>query len=484
MIREKKHVVKYPSKGILEDLATRIGPPNKESFTPFSGKADIIRDQFSGKQVNTFRMDAFLDENRNFEFDPKKVVVRKSAGIMELDEVEDNKYFLEDFIDNGVESDKIKEWVKSACIGYKKHKSSSYRQVDYTYSTKNYGEDDDSEFDPRMLQTVETGFDTSQEEYELAVRKLPFYIKAIWSYSVMFKANLFSFIAAYIDITKRRESTRIIISDFANYTLYALNKHGEYMRTFYHTEDVKTEKYTRVVDIFRKPYDNKEIYGLIKEFINTCNILNIKFENQDTSIFTNDFVGSLVCTYLPTTSEYFEYYGEVDVEVMYALKNDNLFAKTKLDIYSDPNSIETVESEESFVKSLEDRLYIFMKTLMEAPNPNCGRLFDGTPELAKKIINKYLYNVSGQSVDVSEQLDFDRGFLVYMKGKGALKVDGSIFGKCVDISEYEVYFMTNGTVIMYTGDVDALYILPADEAYERMCDYGYDVTRKNSWLPI
>jgi hypothetical protein len=122
-----------------------------------------------------------------------------------------------------------------------------------------------------------------------------------------------------------------------------------------------------------------------------------------------------------------------------------------------------------------------MNTLIAAPNPNANGLFDGENDGAKKIINKYLYVVSGQAVDVSTLLDFNKGFLVYMKDGKPFKADGSYFGKCRDITDYEVYFMTNGNVIMYTGDADSVYMLPADSAYERMCDYGYDVATKDDW---
>ena len=56
----------------MEDLALRSGPPTSNSFTPFNGKADVLREQFSGSQMDRFNMEGFLAENASFEFDPTR----------------------------------------------------------------------------------------------------------------------------------------------------------------------------------------------------------------------------------------------------------------------------------------------------------------------------------------------------------------------------------------------------------------------------
>ena len=104
MIRQKIMLKSYPSKTVLEDLALRSGPPTSNSFTPFNGKADVLREQFSGSQMDRFNMEGFLAENASFEFDPTRINENKSIGIMEIEEKE-SRNFLEDFVEDGKEAD-------------------------------------------------------------------------------------------------------------------------------------------------------------------------------------------------------------------------------------------------------------------------------------------------------------------------------------------------------------------------------------------
>lgn len=471
----------------MEDLALRSGPPTSNSFTPFNGKADVLREQFSGSQMDRFNMEGFLAENASFEFDPTRINENKSIGIMEIEEKE-SRNFLEDFVEDGKEAESVKKWFIQACISYKKRKESSYRNQTTTYAITSYGDDDEGQFDPRMIEVKKSDYDCSQEEYDLTLRKLPFYIKAIWTYSRVYSANLFSFIAAYMDLLKNKGRSReeIIIQDFSNYTTYMLKLDGTFKRPFDHSNDVKTERYVKVVDIFRYPDKNKELMSLITGFMDVCDTLKIDFEHQDTMIFNADFINKLVCTYLPTNSEYLQYYGVVDAEVSYALKNNNLFSKTKLDIYSDPNSSIEENNEREYVADLESRLKILYITNNMAPNEKANQLFYGDVNQAKKNINMVVevYN-NGKYTDMSSVLDFDKGFLVREKDTGELfKLNTGILGSYCGVDRYNILFTTNGSVIIQTIEADNLIFMPADDVERSLEELANASRRKNYWLSV
>lgn len=485
MIREKQKLQPYPSKTVLEDLATRSGPANSESFTPFTGKAGVLRDQFSGSQMDNFDLDGFLNENRQFDLNPSKLRIQKTVGMMEIAEYDTSRKTLEDFIVDGIEHDAIKNWFISACIGYKKHQNSPYRERVYTYSTNlSYGDDDDSVLDIRLTENVKTNYSVDQEEYEMALRKLPFYIKAIWSYSIIYKANLFSFIKGYIKLLRLKGQLAIRSKDFVDVETYALNGYGKYIRHFNHLEDMKTEKYSRVVDLFVRPHIHVVEANLIKSFINVCQMLDIDFEKQDTMIFTNEFVDRIICTYLPTTTEYFKYYGEVDAEVMYAIKSDNLYSKTKATIYTDPNNTLDANTENSYFADLESRLQILYRTSSMAPNPDADKLFFGDEELAKKNINEYFSCMQDKPVDVSQFLDFSKGFLVHYNGKPLTIEKDHMLSQYNGETGFKLLFTTNGSIIIYTLDAELLIALPAEKVIDALEEYYNDERRKNYWINL
>lgn len=481
MIREKKKFLEYPSKTVLEDLATRSGPATTKNFTPFTGCEDLLMQQFSNSQYDRFNYLDFLADNSSFEFNPYRAKVQAKVDFMETNKLETFER-LEDFVKDGIENPVVKRWFRDACIGYKKHKASGYGEQTRTYvSSVSYGSDD-SVFDFRET-VIANPTDVSQEDIELALRKLPFYIKALWNQSVMFKANLFSFIVAFLGITKYKAANRITPRDFANYETYALKGSGEYMRPFDHSMDIRTDKYKNVIRIFERPDLNQEVYGLIKGFLQTCAVLDIDFEKQDTMIFNNEFVERIVCTYLPTTQEYFKYYGEVDYEVMYALKKDNLFTKSKAQIYVDPNSSIIENNERTYFRDLEDKLFILMKDYENKTLADGYVLFGGTEQNAKDLIDHYMQVVLKSTVSVANQLDTDTGMLVQFNDK-PLVLKGNVFGKYLSSTDYDIMFTSYGSIIIYTMDAEDLIVMSYEDAEEKLLgvENGDADKWKNDWV--
>ena len=63
----------YPSKSVLEDIITREGPADENSFSPFVGCRHLVREQFLGKWEGRFNLSDFLLYWSGQDFEPKKV---------------------------------------------------------------------------------------------------------------------------------------------------------------------------------------------------------------------------------------------------------------------------------------------------------------------------------------------------------------------------------------------------------------------------
>ena len=488
MLREKKRFLEYPSKTVLEDLATRSGPPNKNSFTPFSGKRDVIEDQFRGKLREKFDLVQFLIDGASTELDFTKLVTYKVVDGVETNIVDRSFKVCEDFVQGGIESPEIKEWFKNVLIGYKRHNLSPIKGMNMkTYAAVTYGDDDDSEFDPRMQELIKSNYKVDIEEYDLAIRKLSFYIKAIWNHSIKIRSNLFSFIAAYADILKRKNYNQVNVRDFAGYRLYELNVHGDLVRCtdnsprpYDHSNALKTQKYKDTIEIFTTYYD-QDTLNMIKSFLDVCNDIGIDFSKQDPLKFTKESVSKIICTYVPNNTEYLKYYGEVDAEVMFAL-NNNLLSMTKSELYKDPNAGIQYNTDSNYEHDVMDRINVLYRTFRMSPCRELADLFGGSVDVAKNTLDEAFYILGAES-DVSQFCDFS-GLLVTMEGNPVvIEHAEKCFGKHRDYTEsYNAFIMVNGSIILYSYDAEEISFLTAKDAADIVGGmFDDDVRWKDLW---
>lgn len=481
MLRETRHVRPYPNRGIIEDVVLRDGPADIYSFTPFNGKKKILDDQFSGSQRAKFRLDAFLQEaSGNQDFNPRRAKRTKSEGI--LSEKEDNPtgIYLEDFIVNGVEDKAVEDYLIMLCVGFKTNNTSPMRKY-VTYQTgmvHSFSDDGDDAIEEKMLLLQETDA-LSNAEFEEITRELPYLIKAIWTYSKMYQANLFSFAFAYQDIFERKH--KVSITDFRDYPTYLIKRNGEFERQFNHEADNKYTIYPKVTKIFIYPGDYPAEFGLCSKFLRCLKKLGIDYHDEDPLLYNNDFINSLVCTYIPTNDEYFSECRGVDIEIMVALKPENILTTTKSQMYIQPigTSNEFDYSETAFF--IGERIKIASR-IGDDKNPN---MFNDDKESSYAILEEVMYlmnksNGQDTRLNVPRHLcSFERSGLLYVNKQLCL-IDGKYFGKFKGRLDYKVVVTQYGFVVAIEESFSELYYLMPDEALTALEEYETYGTNKGS----
>lgn len=482
MIREIPHIKKYPSKTVLEDVSTRIGPATEDSWTPFNGKKDELHKQFRGEAAHTFRIEDFISHNANLEFVPRKSKAKKYVGGMELNEVDDSLDTLESFMTETGEHPKILQWFQNCCAAYRMHKTSPFRHNDKMYGNISVNNsDDDSVMDPRMFQVIEPMYSLGQEDYDNALKRLPFYVKAIWQQSRLFWVDLFSFARGYKILLDNSNNGVITVRDWALVETYALDKHGNHTKRFTHSTDIKTPKYTDALQIFLQPDLHREVYGLIVSYLELCKTLGIEITKQDPCPFNNDNVSRLVSTYLPSMEEYVNYYGVVDSEVIYAIKSSNIFSKRKIDIYQDRNLTITENKKYEFLRLATDRLEIIRETLSWRFDPYLAPVIMGDFDHAKELIKVYFKLVHGISdFDIDSSVTV-QGMFVYTAGR-PLELDATPFlSEDDELYNATVLVTAFGSIMLNLASNQLMKCMPYEDAMGVLLDEKYSTRR---WIDI
>lgn len=482
MIRVRNRVIEYPNRTVLADVITRSGPPTKESFTPFRGCADIVKSQFSGdRQEGKYNESEFLRYCAPMDFNPTRSRYIVPNGIL-VDPTKGTFPFvkLEDLVKANAE-DNIRKWVVDMCIGYKKRGPySQFRNYTMTYSSE------DGDFTPEQELLVSYS-DTrlKQRDREIYLKKLPYYVRLIWNYSVMYKANLFGFIYAWMDITINQHKTRIVPQWFnGNYIYERLKSDGSHHRNFEYSKDIRDTTFRNVLEIFCRPDLYTTEYAIFKEFANIILALDIDFLKENCMDITKDVVANLKCTYLPTFKEYTTQYSDLDIEINYAIKSANLFNTKKIDIYKNANLSVEENNINMFLHFASERikfLYTSAKGFINRGKRNpVVDLFNHSEEDASRLFTEYVYKVTGQRIDFTSELNFDRDVFIY-KGNEPLIVKGAPFGLYSSTSEYDVVFTVYGFVVIVQGTGQVLTTLSYEEGMKKLGE-EYVTNQGTKWI--
>lgn len=484
MIRETRCFEVYPNKSVIEDIVTRDGPPTADSFTPFTGKRNIIDEQFCSTQRARFKLNDFLQYVQNRDLNPSRVKVSKKYGMLE-DGAKDIAGYrtLEDMIIDGQESPEVVNYLVMMCVGFKKDRESPYRkgQNEYTRTIKNSDSGEDEETEEKYLLERQDE-KISNEEYEETLRELPYLIKSIWSYSKMYQGNLFSFAFAYADIVERKKGKYDVnIQDFRNYTMYCINKDGTFKKVFVHGDDNKYTIYPQLTKIFIAPGSYQAEYNLCMKFLNALKVLGIDFHDEDPMQFNNDFMSKLVCTYLPGNEQYLREYKGVDPEIIVALSPENIFTTTKSSVYVPiDNNSNTYDNTQAiyFISESINIAYQMWRTRKSSD------LFEEKRDVAVEILTKYLQVYTKGAVKEAPvpllQFHSTTGIL-YMKNtdnknrsrvQNYLTLEGRYFGTFKGSRDYKVILTCYGFIVAIEEDFDRVYYLPAEDCLEALEGYN------------
>ncbi len=499
MLRETKCFQNYPSKSVIEDIVTRSGLPDEDSFTPFAGRMEDLNSQFSGSsQQSRFKLADFLEYVKNRDLDPSAIKVADRDGILQSSVKHAGGFkTLEDLAAFGNEDDTVGKYLMNLCVGFKKDSESAYNQTRdyYTRTIRNYNGDDEDEIEEKYLLEQEDDR-LSNEEYEQVLTELPYLIKSMWSYSKRMQGNLFSFAFAYADIVERKHgSTNVSVQDFRNYTTYGIKSDGTFWKTFIHANDNKYTIYQGFMKVFTAPGSHMDVYSLCMKFLNSLKILGIDFHNEDPRQFNNDFIKSMVCTYLPSNEQYINEYKNVDPEIIVALSPENVFATAKSSLY-----IPVEEDTESY--DWNQNIYFVGEQLRNArivweSNRKRDNLFFPDEESTIEILTEYLRIHTG---DDSTTAPIDRiGFhpytdILYLKNKDEngrpiqdyLILDGRYFGTYRGSYDYKVIFTRYGFIVPLEDRYDRVFCMTAEDCLKKLEEYnGYEnTTHREHWKPI
>lgn len=488
MLRDTKHVRPYPSKTVIEDLVTRDGPADKNSFTPFEGKKAMLESQFSGRQRNRFKLKEFLSYCSGRDLNPSRVVETKVDGMLVTKTGVVGKYItLEDMMVDGVENQGAAKFLQDLCVGFKKDNTSPYNvNADYQTITITNRDGDDGEIEEKMLINRTDYEEISNLEYEEILREIPYLIKSIWSYSKMYKSNLFSFMFAYQDIRdkKRKYPT---ITDFADYPTYLIKSDGSYARPFSHSDDNKYTIYPKATKIFLQPSRHAAEFDLCNKYLKYLRILGIDYHDEEPLDYNNKFVNSLLCTYVPNNDEYFNKYKHIDVEIMVALKPENILSGPKSRMYAQSSNHNKVFDYSETAYFISERLKLSAK-IAEYDD---REMFANNEEFSIQILGEVLYLMnrdSGNNVRPAvprPSITFEVGGLMYFN-KTILFVDGKYFGTFKGRNDYKVVITKYGFVVAVEESYDDAYYLSANDtlnAIEEYVEYG-EIRSRFDWKSL
>ena len=498
MLRETKCYMVYPNKSVIEDIVTRDGAPNEDSFSPFTGKRSVIDAQFCSSQRSRFKLGDFLQYTKNRDLNPTIVKVSKQYGMLEDSErVIAGFRTLEDMVTNGQESRAVEDYLIMLCVGFKKDKESPYRkaQNEPTRVIRNLGGDDDEATEEKYLLERDNE-NISNEEYEDTLRELPYLIKSIWSYSKQYQGNIFSFAFAYASIVESKNGKGDVnIQDFRNYTTYCINKDGSFKKVFVHGDDNKYTIYPALTKIFIAPGSHQAEFNLCMKFLNALKILGIDYRDEDPLQFNNDFMSRLICTYLPGNEQYIQEYKGVDPEILVALSPEHVFATAKASVYIPVDSVSDSYDYTQTIYFISESLNLAYK--LWSTNKR-STLFDEKEDVAISILEKYLkvYTKNPATSVPTDLLFFHPATgILYMKNKdnknrsriqNYLTLDGKYFGTFKSRSDYKVILTKYGFIIALEEEYDKVYYLSPEDCLEALEDYNeYEFEqRKENWRAL
>ena len=486
-------MITYPNKTVVEDLLSRSGSPDENSFSPFKGQQHLIDSQMSGKDAAYFDYSVFMKWVKNYEIVPSRIKVVERKGLLQkaegipgvfrtLEDIYNNKD--EDGNIEGEDSPYIIEYINSQLTGYKISNQSPHRKnrdiisQDIVYSDSQG--DDDAETDPKMLLLKE---DDNILDLDEVIDRIPFVLKTLWTYSKKYKANMFEVAIAYKHIALKGGDFNPI--KFAPYKISALKGNGDYSREFTYDGDHKSELYNTPLKVVRQPNFDSKAYQAVMDYLDTLDILGISIDDEDPSVYNNELINSIICSYLPSNEEYISSFGDLDIEISYALRESNIFSKTIQDIYTSGKSTTQENAEDTFKYIAREKLKLLYKMYRNGNKRDLEYLFEHDEDDAIELLYQYLRL---ENTDISKESlrqisSFPEGFLCLNNNRDVVQLSGKYFGTLGDVEEYDVMFTQYGTLLMVTPADSTIFILSYEEAMRAMEEYLQYDTKRYDWRP-
>lgn len=475
MLRSRPAIMAYPSRTVLADVLLRYDEPDKDSYTPFMGLGKVVEEQFRGKladKLNVSEMIQYIEEN---DFDPKRIMTKEQIRGIELIESENAGFIrLEDLINS---QRYVKEFLISQIIGYKKNANSPFNKFS-SFSTYTFIDEDNDETEEKDL--LRTSRDYDVEEFRKAINEIPYLLKIIHNASKQMNAHLFSFLRAYILITRRKNRQNITPQDFAQYSLYRMKTNGAIDKKFDHIADNKGMDYPRARKFILGEFNKLDpSYKACMKLAVDFEIIGLNIENENPAIIDDSFIRRLVCTYMPDNDEYVGMFGSLDPELVNALQPENLFERTKkFELNTDDNII---MKDSEIITCI--RYYLQAKDSLDGTNMS---QIDRTSDVMRYISKVFDYqngNPIGTTLFDIKYFSVVDNILMY-KGDW-FKFTGQFIGKDrYDNINTRCIFTSYGYCILLESSFDSVRFVTIDEALERFEKVNRGVNYDYGWFVV
>lgn len=345
-VTEDKFIT-YPNRSIVEDMLSRSGAPDSNSFSPWNGAESLMEEQFGGKYKEACISPKEVSECMA-DFSPEKIrPTDDSAKTRGVYAFEVGSYYtnLED-----INEDYIYKYLIEVIIAYKKNNSGFRERQKYeTVAYKLYDEETGDYVDASDI--IESEIVCSNEDVSEAKRKLPYLLKQLHEGSILYRGSLLSFIIAAEKFLSCSDGANLKPQNIIREGVYKVNRLGEIGERFT-TEENTGERLRSLIKWVSG--DNKEdmYYKVYMELLRVLKILEIDITKEDATEYTGEYIKKIVCTYIASNEEYIETYGYVDKNILNLLSPERLHDIAKDMVSKESLFIEEDETPNSLIKTI------------------------------------------------------------------------------------------------------------------------------------
>jgi hypothetical protein len=257
-----------------------------------------------------------------------------------------------------------------------------------------------------------------------------------------------------------------------------IGKDCSYKRQFIHADDNKYVIYPKATKIFISPSMHKSEFNLCLKWLHMLVALDIDYRDEDPLVYNNDFINSIICKYIPTNEQYMEEYKDVDIEIVYALKPENIFTLSKAGLY-------TPKENSNKMNYRQAEFFIGDSIMMAYKVGDLPKeFFEDHVDDSLRILESVLFILNGNKpVDVPRHLiTYESNGIMYTSKK-ICTIPGNLFGTFKGREDYNVALTKYGFVVALEESFDDVYYITAEDALRTLEDYknGKKVQEEANW---
>ena len=309
-------IVTYPCKTILEDVLSRDGIADADSFSPFRGMYRLLEDKLGARGNVAYTIREIISSGRK-DFSAEKARPNDD-GINREDSADEVMHYYKRLED--IDDDFVEKYVSQVLTGFLWDNDGAKR-INKSLQTFDLWEDEDSLVSPTDVIYDEEDF--TLDDIEEAKHKLPYLLKLLFDGSIKYKGSLLSFIIAVNRFYKNTDGANgIQPRNICNEGVYKVDSKGNITTKFTTADNTGT--------IFRTLFSwaigeiEDRYYRAAKSLLRVCTILDLDITSEDARVYDSEVIESAVCTYILSNEEYLEGYGFADKRILKALDAEGI----------------------------------------------------------------------------------------------------------------------------------------------------------------